>query len=250
MKGKRVVILGQGNSGFEIASNIMHVTHSTSLLGLRRAGPNITSDLISDGQFRLAWRTHYPGDTRAVFVNLLFMYSCVLRKHSFTPSRYVCRYNNILESYQLKTLDVVATATADELALQNYSKSRRLFRTSVFRDSATKLLHFVFQKHRPAHNTGETDFDSLSPRDEATLRRCLIHLQGVLSKRLGVNVSINDAANEYDRLWQTPPLEDNPLHNVACGRFRFSQPGFHRVILFVVFVYQTFNIPYHASSSR
>jgi thioredoxin reductase len=57
---QRVLILGKGNSAFETADNLVGVTASIHML--------------SPNPIRMAWKTHYVGDLRAVNNNLLDTY--------------------------------------------------------------------------------------------------------------------------------------------------------------------------------
>ena len=65
-EGQSVLILGRGNSAYEVAQHIMSATNFIHMLGRSRV--------------KLAWATHYVGDLRAV-------------------------NNGILDTYQLKSLD-------------------------------------------------------------------------------------------------------------------------------------------------
>ena len=65
-EGKSVLILGRGNSAFEVAQ---HISSSANFIHMMSRGPQ-----------KLAWSTHYVGDLRAV-------------------------NNGLLDTYQLKSLD-------------------------------------------------------------------------------------------------------------------------------------------------
>lgn len=69
-RNKRVLVVGRGNSAFEVAEHIQGHTAYVHLAGSKR------------GQVRLAWETHYVGDVRAV-------------------------HTHMLDSYMLKSLDAV-----------------------------------------------------------------------------------------------------------------------------------------------
>ena len=58
--GQRVLIIGKGNSGFETADNLV--------------GTAAVIHMLSPTPVRMAWRTHYVGDLRAVNNNLLDTY--------------------------------------------------------------------------------------------------------------------------------------------------------------------------------
>ncbi|XP_013388556.1 FAD-dependent oxidoreductase domain-containing protein 2 [Lingula anatina] len=77
-EGKSVLILGRGNSAFEVAERIYGVTNNIFMLGRSR--------------IRLSWSTHYVGDLRAV-------------------------NNGLLDTYQLKALDAIIEAPAEEVNL-------------------------------------------------------------------------------------------------------------------------------------
>eukprot|EP00750_Incisomonas_marina_P021839 INCI4765.8.p1 GENE.INCI4765.8~~INCI4765.8.p1 ORF type:complete len:810 (+),score=120.00 INCI4765.8:415-2844(+) len=208
-ENKRVALLGWGNSAFEVASNIMERTHLTAMTGLRRPDNNDKSLFGGDGQLRLAWQTHYPGDVRAV-------------------------YNNVLESYLLKTGDILASTVVAEYDPDDVSgnsrPSRRLPpRSSAFRNSSTGLLHFVIQPHAPVRrNQSRNRLVYLPP----AFKKCIKHLQAALSGAAGSkNITFDDALDTYQRLYDEPPLEDNPLFHEACTRIRFSEQGFHRIIV-------------------
>ncbi|KAK2189228.1 hypothetical protein NP493_113g04057 [Ridgeia piscesae] len=86
-EGKTVVILGRGNSAFELAESIYGSTNFIHMIGRSRV--------------RLSWATHYVGDLRAVNVALL-------------------------DTYQLKSLDAVLEATVHEEAMRLVKVKDRL----------------------------------------------------------------------------------------------------------------------------
>ncbi|XP_012939152.1 FAD-dependent oxidoreductase domain-containing protein 2 [Aplysia californica] len=77
-EGKTVLILGRGNTAFEIATSLYGSTNYIHMIARSRA--------------RLSWSTHYVGDLRAV-------------------------NNELLDTYQLKSLDAVLETDLDDLAL-------------------------------------------------------------------------------------------------------------------------------------
>lgn len=79
-KNKRVLIIGKGNSAFETADSLLE--HAASI------------HLCSPNSVKLAWHTHYVGHVRAV-------------------------NNNFLDTYQLKSQNVILDAEIDEIKLQN-----------------------------------------------------------------------------------------------------------------------------------
>ena len=150
---------------------------------------------------------------------------------SFDP-----RYNNVLESYLLKTGDILASTVVAEYDPDDVSgnsrPSRRLPpRSSAFRNSSTGLLHFVIQPHAPVRrNQSRNRLVYLPP----AFKKCIKHLQAALSGAAGSkNITFDDALDTYQRLYDEPPLEDNPLFHEACTRIRFSEQGFHRIIVYV-----------------
>uniref|UniRef100_UPI00358EE1F6 FAD-dependent oxidoreductase domain-containing protein 2 isoform X1 n=1 Tax=Myxine glutinosa TaxID=7769 RepID=UPI00358EE1F6 len=84
-EGQRVLILGLGNSAFETADRLMGTTSHIHLIGRSRV--------------RLAWSTHYVGDIRAV-------------------------NNDLLDTYQLKSLNGILEASVDSLKLEKTSDGR------------------------------------------------------------------------------------------------------------------------------
>ncbi|WAQ97521.1 FXRD2-like protein [Mya arenaria] len=77
-EGQTVLILGRGNSAFETAT---HIYGSTNLI-----------HMIARSRVRLSWATHYVGDLRAI-------------------------NNELLDTYQLKSLDGVLEASLSEVAI-------------------------------------------------------------------------------------------------------------------------------------
>lgn len=75
-EGKRVLIIGKGNSGFETAD---HLVNSAALI-----------HVVSPRSIRMAWKTHYVGDLRAV-------------------------NNNILDTYQLKSENAILDAEVKKI---------------------------------------------------------------------------------------------------------------------------------------
>ena len=175
-----------------MADSIKAFTQYTAIVGLNKitgASQQDTSGL------RLAWRTHYPGDVRAL-------------------------YNTILESYQLKTLDVLAELpVSPEWKVTNSSIAGQthLRRASVFLNSTTGRYHFFVQRWYPSLLNASIEI-------EPELHKCLQDLQQQFGGTIG------DAKHMYIALWHHPPLQDNPLHSGACGRIRFSEPGYDRII--------------------
>lgn len=171
-------------------------------------------------------------------MKLFFFHLCPLKRCSVSCA-FLLSYNTILESYQLKTLDVIAAATIDEAAAfeaNPWPHPRRLARTSIFRNSTTGLFHAMVQKQRPQDRDGRTDYSALADDERNRLQRCIQHLRQVMmdnNNSSAGTISELQAEEEYDRLWKQPPLTDNPLHHNNCGRHRFSEPGFHRIIKFV-----------------
>ncbi|MBV1860476.1 MAG: NAD(P)-binding domain-containing protein [Nannocystaceae bacterium] len=76
-RGERVLIIGKGNSGFETADSMVGTTAAIHML--------------SPKPIRLAWRTHYVGDLRAV-------------------------NNSVLDTYQLKSQNTILDASVDRLS--------------------------------------------------------------------------------------------------------------------------------------
>jgi thioredoxin reductase len=77
-EGKSVLVLGRGNTAFEVADSIYGNTNYVHMIGRSRV--------------RLSWATHYVGDLRAV-------------------------NNALLDTYQLKSLDGVLEAPMEEAAI-------------------------------------------------------------------------------------------------------------------------------------
>lgn len=78
-EGKSVLILGRGNAAFETADAIYGHTNLIHMVSRSRA--------------RLSWNTHYVGDLRAV-------------------------NNNLLDTYQLKSLDGLLEASVEDMVLE------------------------------------------------------------------------------------------------------------------------------------
>ena len=88
-EGQSVLILGRGNSAFETAD---HIGGHTALI-----------HMLSRSRVRLSWSTHYVGDLRAL-------------------------NNQILDTYQLKSLDALLEADVEQMAIEP-SDDGRLFIT-------------------------------------------------------------------------------------------------------------------------
>lgn len=148
----------------------------------------------------------------------------------------------MLESYLLKTGDILASAVVaeykpDEDAASDADASARGRpsnrlppRSSIFRNSSSGLLHFAIQPHAPLSRNGSRSLPQ-------GFKKCIKHLQAtVLSGEeagSNKNVTFDDALDMYERLYKDPPLEDNPVFHEDCSRIRFSEQGFHRVIVYV-----------------
>ena len=78
-EGQSVLILGRGNSAFETAD---HIGGHTALI-----------HILSRSRVRLSWSTHYVGDLRAL-------------------------NNQILDTYQLKSLDALLEADVEQIAIE------------------------------------------------------------------------------------------------------------------------------------
>uniref|UniRef100_A0A8C9TQG6 FAD-dependent oxidoreductase domain containing 2 n=1 Tax=Scleropages formosus TaxID=113540 RepID=A0A8C9TQG6_SCLFO len=85
-RGQAVLILGKGNSAFETAQSIL--------------GRASRIHLYSPSPVRLAWQTHYVGDLRAV-------------------------NNELLDTYQLKSLDGLVEGGLEEIAIVRYDSEER-----------------------------------------------------------------------------------------------------------------------------
>jgi len=105
---KRVLIVGKGNAAFETAAAIQDESAFTHLLSRHR--------------LRLAWATHYVGDLRAV-------------------------NNNLLDMYQLKTLDALLDADIQQLQVE-YRAQDKVF---TYADSTDDLLE-AEKKKRSAYD--------------------------------------------------------------------------------------------------
>ncbi|GHG66400.1 NAD(P)-binding domain-containing protein [Comamonas sp. JC664] len=84
-RNKRVLILGKGNSAFETADHLME---SAALL-----------HLVSPRPIRMAWRTHFVGDLRAVNNNLLDTYQ--LKMQNAVLDANVLGINRVGDQYEV-----------------------------------------------------------------------------------------------------------------------------------------------------
>ncbi|XP_076820048.1 FAD-dependent oxidoreductase domain-containing protein 2-like [Clavelina lepadiformis] len=87
-EGQSVLILGRGNSAFEVAQHIMPSTNVIHMLARSRV--------------KLAWATHYVGDLRAV-------------------------NNGLLDTYQLKSLDGIFEGDVEDLPVRRSDLDGRLY---------------------------------------------------------------------------------------------------------------------------
>lgn len=63
-EGQSVLILGHGNSAFEVADNITSMTNFIHM--------------IARSRIRLAWETHYVGDLRYMYIIVMIVkYNCI-----------------------------------------------------------------------------------------------------------------------------------------------------------------------------
>lgn len=85
-KDQAVLILGKGNSAFETAQSLL--------------GKASRVHMVSRSPVRLAWQTHYVGDLRAV-------------------------NNEVLDTYQLKSLDGLVETHLEEIAITKQTEGRR-----------------------------------------------------------------------------------------------------------------------------
>lgn len=88
-EGQTVLILGRGNSAFETAT---HIYGATNLI-----------HMIARSRVRLSWATHYVGDLRAV-------------------------NNELLDTYQLKSLDGVLEASISEVSIVKQPDGKMLLK--------------------------------------------------------------------------------------------------------------------------
>uniref|UniRef100_A0A3B4B3Q5 FAD-dependent oxidoreductase domain containing 2 n=1 Tax=Periophthalmus magnuspinnatus TaxID=409849 RepID=A0A3B4B3Q5_9GOBI len=86
-KNQAVLILGKGNSAFETAQSLL--------------GSASRVHMVSRSPVRLAWQTHYVGDLRAV-------------------------NNEVLDTYQLKSLDGLVETHLEEIAITKQTEESRL----------------------------------------------------------------------------------------------------------------------------
>ncbi|KAK7940245.1 hypothetical protein WMY93_003571 [Mugilogobius chulae] len=86
-KNQAVLILGKGNSAFETAQSLL--------------GSASRVHMVSRSPVRLAWQTHYVGDLRAV-------------------------NNEVLDTYQLKSLDGLVESRLEEIAITKRTEEGRL----------------------------------------------------------------------------------------------------------------------------
>ena len=125
-RGQRVLIVGKGNSAFETAHNLIETTAALHL--------------VSPNPVRMAWRTHFVGDLRAV-------------------------NNDLLDTYGLKSQNTVLDANVEEIRPRSDGLNVRLhytraqgqrvelevdrvvrctgfrFDTSIFTELAPELVH-------------------------------------------------------------------------------------------------------------
>lgn len=92
-EGKNILILGKGNTAYEVANSLFPFANFVHM--------------GSRGRVRLSWATHYVGDLRAI-------------------------NNNLLDNYQLKSLDGVFEGSVEELVV-NKTEEGRLKVTNVYR---------------------------------------------------------------------------------------------------------------------
>jgi thioredoxin reductase len=125
-RGQRVLIVGKGNSAFETADNLIETAAALHL--------------VSPNPVRMAWRTRFAGDLRAV-------------------------NNDVLDTYALKSQNTVLDADVEEIRRSKGALNVRLrytraqgqhvelevdrvvrctgfrFDTSIFKESVPKLVH-------------------------------------------------------------------------------------------------------------
>ncbi|XP_034395238.1 FAD-dependent oxidoreductase domain-containing protein 2 isoform X2 [Cyclopterus lumpus] len=123
-KDQAVLILGKGNSAFETAQSISGRAHLVHIL--------------SSNPVRLAWQTHYVGDVRAV-------------------------NNDLLDTYQLKSMDGVAEIPLDKIAISQLKeqggrrsgtkeKKGQLYLTLKFLHQEEKNSSAVTGEETPAYH--------------------------------------------------------------------------------------------------
>ncbi|XP_028841516.1 FAD-dependent oxidoreductase domain-containing protein 2 [Denticeps clupeoides] len=101
-RNQAVLILGKGNSAFETAQSIM--------------GRASRVHLYSPNPVRLAWQTHYVGDLRAV-------------------------NNEVLDTYQLKSLDGLVEGRLEDIAIVRREGGRRKAKRGQLYLTLTELLN-------------------------------------------------------------------------------------------------------------
>jgi thioredoxin reductase len=101
---QRVLIVGKGNSAFETADNL--------------AGTAALIHMVSPNSIRMAWKTHYVGDLRAV-------------------------NNNILDTYQLKTQNAILDADTRSIARR---EDGRLVVTFAYRHAEDEVEEIVYDR--------------------------------------------------------------------------------------------------------
>ncbi|KAM6966595.1 FAD-dependent oxidoreductase domain-containing protein 2 isoform 2-T2 [Tautogolabrus adspersus] len=112
-RNQAVLILGKGNSAFETAQSIL--------------GSASRVHMLSSSPVRLAWQTHYVGDLRAV-------------------------NNELLDTYQLKSLDGLVEARLEKIVIaQRKEQSRR--RSGVEKREKKGKLYLTLNKY--LQNQGE-----------------------------------------------------------------------------------------------
>lgn len=84
-EGKSILILGKGNTAHEVANSLIPYANFIHMGGRSRV--------------RLSWATHYVGDLRAI-------------------------NNNLLDNYQLKSLDGIFEIPVEELSIVKTNKGR------------------------------------------------------------------------------------------------------------------------------
>nr|XP_033501247.1 FAD-dependent oxidoreductase domain-containing protein 2 [Epinephelus lanceolatus] len=120
-KDQAVLILGKGNSAFETAQSIL--------------GRASRVHLLSSSPVRLAWQTHYVGDLRAV-------------------------NNEIIDTYQLKSLDGLVEASLDKIVIvQRKEQGRR--RSGTKNKEKKRQLYLTLKKYIQDKNSSEVTGDEL-----------------------------------------------------------------------------------------
>ncbi|XP_012723313.2 FAD-dependent oxidoreductase domain-containing protein 2 [Fundulus heteroclitus] len=122
-KGQAVLILGKGNSAFETTQSIL--------------GRASRVHMLSSSPVRLAWQTHYVGDLRAV-------------------------NNELLDTYQLKSLDGLVEAHLEDIVIAKQEERGR--RRSGGKKGETRAkLYLGLQKFRQAGD--ERNASDVSPEE-------------------------------------------------------------------------------------